>query len=84
MSRSFSTARLLAGVLAVGAGSGAFAEASYPETIRLLRSMREDELLMEAVHVKSPRELKANKADTRAACLVKAKYPDWAHQEFTS
>lgn len=75
MRHSFSIARLLAAVLAVSACSSAFAEASYPETFRLVRSMREDELLMEGVHVKSARQLEANKADTRAACLVKAKYP---------
>jgi hypothetical protein len=62
-------------MLALISCSSAFADASFPETIRLVRSMREDELLMEAVRVKSAQQLKANKTDKRAACLVNAKYP---------
>ena len=73
MSRSLSLS--LAALLALTYGAGAFADASYQETIRLVRSMREDELLMEAVHAKSAQQLKKNKADKRAACLVNAKYP---------
>jgi hypothetical protein len=56
--------------------SSAFADASFPETIRLVRSMREDELQTAAVHVKSAQQLKMNKADERAACLANLKYPD--------
>lgn len=75
MSHSLWIARLLVALLALISGANVLADASFPETIRLVRSMREDELLMEGVRARSARQLKANKADKRAACLVNAKYP---------
>lgn len=57
------------------AGGGAHAEASYSETVRLVRSMREDELFMAGLQSKLAEEVKAGKAPRYAACLAKVRYP---------
>lgn len=54
----------------------AHAEASYPETVRLVRSMRSDELVVVALHASLARDTGTGKwTKDEAACLSKVKYP---------
>lgn len=61
--------------MTVLASASVHAEASYPETIRLVRSMREDELIMARQQAKLAADVKAGKAPRHAACLAQVKYP---------
>ena len=61
--------------MTVLASANVLAEASYPETIRLVRSMREDELIMAGQQAKLGADVKAGKAPRHAACLAQVKYP---------
>lgn len=67
--------RPIAAAVTILASCGVHAEASYSETVRLVRSMREDELFMAGLQFKLAAEAKAGKAPRHAACLAQIRYP---------
>jgi hypothetical protein len=69
--------KVLVCAIVMSFGSGvARADASYPETVRLVRSMRADELLIAALHAGLDGDTRAGKwTKEQAACLSKVKYP---------
>ena len=61
--------------LSLLASSGVMAEASYAETIRLVRSMREDEMIMVGLQAKFAQEIKAGNGAEHASCVARLNYP---------
>ncbi|WP_331153240.1 DUF2059 domain-containing protein [Steroidobacter sp.] len=75
MAVSKSMSMLAIATLGLLASSGAVAEASYSETIRLVRSMREDEMIMAGLQAKFAQEIKAGNGPQHASCVAQLKYP---------